>query len=50
MARAREVYDNAFMESFWWRLEAGLVHQRVFRLYRNSTGRPASSATRVPRL
>ena len=31
MARADEVYDNAFIESYWSRLKAELVHQRVFR-------------------
>ena len=31
MSRADEVYDNAFIESYWSRLKAELVHQRVFR-------------------
>lgn len=31
MARADEVYDNAFIESYWSRLKAELVYQRVFR-------------------
>lgn len=31
MARADEVYDNAFIESYWSRLKAELVNQRVFR-------------------
>ena len=31
MSGADEVYDNAFIESYWWRLKAELVHQRVFR-------------------
>ncbi len=31
MARAGEVYDNAFIESYWSRLKAELVHQRAFR-------------------
>ena len=30
MARADEVYANAFTGSYWWRLKAELVHQRVF--------------------
>ncbi len=31
MSRADEVYDNAFIESYWSRLKAELVYQRVFR-------------------
>lgn len=31
MARADEVYDNAFIESYWSRLKAELVYQRAFR-------------------
>lgn len=31
MARVDEVYDNAFIESYWSRLKAELVYQRVFR-------------------
>lgn len=61
MARADEVYDNAFIESYWSRLKAELVNQRVFcsvadareqlfeyiELYYNGTGRPAPSATLI---
>ena len=31
MSRADEVYDNAFIASYWSRLKAELAHQRVFR-------------------
>ena len=38
MSRADEVYDNAFIESYWSRLKAELVHQRVFRSVADARG------------